>query len=294
MSCWGGPTPPKGHWSQAETAGSVPAPTCSAFPQGRTLHARCCLPARSMISLIPSAGRVGAAVVPHPTSKACDLPRSHLALIIYPPPSASWNAPRAPKPVCPRTDGDSPGQGSDQGAEDSPQLAGTAGKGTAGKGTAQARWHQRMQRQGLGPAWSGPLGGQASRALGGGRALRDGWLRPSLTVSLELWHLSTKQEVPAAPAAPGQASWHFWEPPPHTLTGQECAGAPAQACLAPVPQWAQPDMPLPWPGTAGDASFPGEVPRASLDTWPGGRLLGNHSVQGLGSGKGGNRKTGTR
>lgn len=40
--------------------------------------------------------RVGAAVVPHPTSEACDLPRSHLALIIYPPPSASWNAPGFP------------------------------------------------------------------------------------------------------------------------------------------------------------------------------------------------------
>lgn len=52
-----------------------------------------------------------------------------------------------------------------------------------------------------------------------------------------------------SPRDAGQASPRFWEPPPRRLGEQECALAPAQACLAPQRPTGGPTHP-PRPGTA--------------------------------------------
>lgn len=147
-------------------------------------------------------------------------------------------------------DGDSPGQGPGGGGGGGGRAQLVPSR-PAGRAPAQARWHRRkdlvMGRhcargrghqgrcgQDSGEGW--PLGaGQREGPEGGLR-----WLLSSRFSQLPTPPVA-KQEVPGAT---GQTSSCFWEPPPHTLRGKECALAPSPGLPAPGAPPAQPDTPL--------------------------------------------------
>lgn len=123
--------------------------------------------------------------------------------------------------------GQGPGTGSvapKEGSSDGTPLC--QGQGTPGAGLPVVRI------PGRGGHW----------ALGRGRAPEGGlrWLLSSRFSQLPTPPVA-KQEVPGAT---GQTSSCFWEPPPHTLRGKECALAPSPGLPAPGAPPAQPDTPL--------------------------------------------------
>ena len=118
-------------------ARSAPARTCPCVaPPGALPAPGAGLPAGSVISSLPSAGR--ALATSHPTGDVT-CPRSHRrpggSLPCRSSPfSASWKSPGAPEPACPRLDGDN-------------RRARAVGRpaGAVGRGPAQAWWHCRRK-----------------------------------------------------------------------------------------------------------------------------------------------------
>lgn len=220
---WGGQAQPKGR--RPGGCGWVPVPTCE--PE----------PARTERDLIPRPCRAGCT---GPTPQGPPLgeetrpwPRPHPALVTRP-----------------------------------PLLPGGAGSGPTCPHADSLTWEPREDTVGSrdrepGGARAGEWGDQPClvcvaegrpRGLGGGRpgggtggGAQEGGHAQLLLLPCAL--LPSRKCRGLSPRDAGQASPRFWEPPPRRLGEQECALAPAQACLAPQRPTGGPTHP-PRPGTA--------------------------------------------